>query len=226
MLIQFGTMPPVEVQGPPRVTPWSSPSAIGKFLVGVCGGLGDAWADTVTRNRTTHINAFERFGEFPIEWAINSTGDEVFEPERPTREVGKGKRVINRHAKGYFLKEAVTACRLQFNGVPMSTNANLLGVRKFLAGFCQEHGLTNQQSLRLVNAATPLVMTANQEDVEYMKLFNCVQLNEKRAEYLDAQVVHTPIRQLVARPLSGEKWSQWIAHLGGFRPATGFRVSN
>nr|AKP55351.1 p25 protein [Soybean yellow mottle mosaic virus] len=225
MLIQFGTMPPVRVEGPPRAFSMRMAlRSLGSFLANCCANFGDAWADSVTRNRTQHVQALEYFGDFPIKKMVTCTGGMELEPNNATREVAHEKRVVNRHAKGYFLSEMVASCRLHFNGIPRSTEANLLGVRRFLANYCQEHRLTNQQTLRLVNAAAPLVMTANQDDVASMKLMNDPLLNYYRALYLEAQVVHTPLRQLVARPLSKECWQQWFDSVRGFRDPSGFRL--
>nr|ACN59472.1 P26 [Soybean yellow mottle mosaic virus] len=226
MMIQFGTMPPVRIDGPPRAFSMGMAlRAVGKFLVNCCSAFGDNWADSITRNRTQHVCALQYFGDLPIECIVKSTGDFAREPANVTREVGNEKRVVNRHAKGYFLSEMVASCRLHFNGIPRSTEANLLGVRRYLATYCQEHRLTNQQTLKLVDVATPLVMTANHQDVVSMKLMNDPLLNLYRTLHLEAQVVHTPLRQLVARPFSGTAWSQWIDSVRGYRDPRGFRLA-
>ncbi len=136
-----------------------------------------------------------------------------------------GPKRVNRYALWHYMVDLVSKGKLQFGGVPASTMANWLAVKRFAWESCKEHGIVPTQAISIVREATALIMTADEGDIAEMKLLNGDELSTRRTQFISAQRRPGAGAALVAEPFSGSKWRLWVGACFGMPQPTPFRLT-
>nr|UOF93208.1 RNA polymerase pre-readthrough protein [Maize mild mottle virus] len=110
---------------------------------------------------------------------------------------------------GKFVRNLVGAAKLEFGGVPKTTEANMLAVWRFLYRKCEKQKLNPCDAERAITAALPFVFIPSCYDESAAITRTSEETIEALRRYKEQFVETAPLRKLLCNPLSGKAWRAW-----------------
>lgn len=148
--------------------------------------------------------------------AIRDRMEDLILKDIITPEVVEDGKVVQKEVSQYlikhygrFVRHLVAFAKVEFNGVPKNTEANMLAVWRFMYRVCEKRGLNTLDAQRALSSALPFVFLPSHYDQDMAITMNCEDTVQSLQRYKEAFMKASPLTKLLDNPLSGAAWKAW-----------------